>query len=117
MATKITPKKKSTEREVINIKTQAKKDITATAHKWWKAKSQNQLTEEVLETAGFLKTQQQYRFRQLSIFMRLYGNMPLFNWAGASVQKMPQTLGLPIDRPTMNVVQSCIDTLVSRLTQ
>ena len=30
---------------------------------------------------------------------------------------MTPTQGLPIDRPTMNVIQSCVDTLVSRITQ
>ncbi len=43
--------------------------------------------------------------------------MPLFGMAGTSLNRMSQNNQLPLDRPTMNVVQSCVDTLVSRLTQ
>lgn len=85
--------------------------------KWWLANSKKDLCDEVLSSVEFLKTQQQYRHRQASVFARLYGNMPLFNFAGSNLNKMSVTNNLPIDRPTMNVVQSCIDTLVSRITQ
>lgn len=85
--------------------------------KWWKANSKKELSEQVLSSVDFLKTQQIYRHRQASIFARLYGNMPLFNFAGSSLNKMSVTNNLPLDRPTMNVVQSCVDTLVSRITQ
>lgn len=113
---KISPRKQG-ERETVVIKTKPKDQNSPTGHQWWKARSQQELCEQVIETAAFLKEQQQYRFRQLAIYMRLYGNLPLFNWAGSSMQKMPTNLGLPMDRPTMNIVQSCIDTIVSRLTQ
>ena len=109
--------KKQGERESVNIKTKSKDQNSPQGHKWWRAKSKQELCEQVIETASFLKEQQQYRFRQLAIYMRLYGNLPLFNWAGSSVQKLPTNLGLPMDRPTMNIVQSCVDTIVSRLTQ
>jgi hypothetical protein len=46
----------------------------------------------------------------------MYGNQPLFGWAGSSFAKMEQK-SLPMDRPTMSVVTSCIDTLVSRISQ
>lgn len=85
--------------------------------KWWKANSKKDLCDQVLSSVEFLKTQQQYRHRQASVYARLYGNMPLFNFAGSNLNKMSVTSALPIDRPTMNVVQSCIDTLVSRITQ
>lgn len=84
---------------------------------WWKAASKKEKGEQLIGVAAFLKTQQQYRYRQASIYTRLYGNQPLFNVVGTSIQKMNLSNMLPIDRPTMNVVQSCIDTLVSRLTQ
>lgn len=86
-------------------------------YKWWKANSKRELCEQLLSTVTFLKEQQQYRYRQAAIYARLYGNMPLFNFAGSNLNKMSTTSSLPIDRPTMNVVQSCIDTLVSRVTQ
>lgn len=84
--------------------------------KWWNAKSNNDLTNQVLSTVSFLKQQQQWRFRQAGIFSRLYGNQSLYNFAGTSAKIAPNQ-NLPMDRPTMNVVQSCIDTLVSRITQ
>ena len=92
-------------------------DATDQGYKWWLANSKKQTCEEVLATVGFLKEAQAYRYRQAGIYARLYGNMPLFNFFGSSVSKLGQANTLPIDRPTMNVVQSCIDTLVSRLTQ
>lgn len=112
---KVTPRKDGA-RETVNIST--KKSVSSIGgHKWWKAQSQAELCRQVIETAAFLKEQQAYRFRQLGIFMRLYGNMPLMNWAGSSLNKAGGNMGLPMDRPTMNIVQSCIDTIVSRLTQ
>ncbi|CAM6005206.1 unnamed protein product [Sphagnum balticum] len=68
-------------------------------------------------TAAYLKEGQTYRYRQTAIYARLYGNMSLFNFIGSNISKMDSNTGLPTDRPTMNVVQSCIDTLVSRISQ
>lgn len=105
---------------VIMAKTKAApKDMPSQGYKWWLAKDSNQLVEQMLSTVTFLKQNQQYRYRQAGVFARLYGNMPLFNAAGmgSNIAKTGQTTSLPIDRPTMNVIQSCVDTLVSRLTQ
>lgn len=85
--------------------------------KWWNAGSKRELAEQVIATAAFLKQQQQYRYRQASIFARLYGNIPLFGMGGTNFTQLQDNRNLPIDRPTMNVVQSCVDTLGSRLTQ
>ena len=85
--------------------------------KWWKAGSKADLCGEMLGTAAFLKETQAYRQRQTAIWARLYGNMSLFNFIGSNISKMDQTHGLPTDRPTFNVVQSCVDTLVSRISQ
>ncbi len=116
MATKITPSKRG-ERETISVKTKADSTMGPRAYKWWKAKSKAELTQQILETVSYLKEQQQYRYRQAGIYARLYGNMPLFSYAGSSMNKMSVSSNLPIDRPTMNVVQSCVDTLTSRITQ
>lgn len=114
---KITPSNRGkNERETIVVKTKNTKEA-AKAHKWWNANSKKDLAMELIETASFLKEQQQYRYRQAGIFARLYGNLPLFNAFGSAGAKMNTPQNLPIDRPTMNVVQSCIDTLVSRITQ
>jgi hypothetical protein len=104
---------------VISVKTMPDRSKSPKqGHKWWKANSKKDLLDQVLETVGFLKEQQSFRYRQAAIFARLYGNMPLFNWVGSNLNKLGGTnQSLPIDRPTMNVVQSCVDTLTSRITQ
>lgn len=111
--------RKGTERDQITVKTMANPKTDRQVYKWWKAKSKAELAEQVLSTVTVLKEQQQFRYRQSGIFARLYGNRPLFNYIGSGINKMmtQNNSSLPIDRPTMNVVQSCIDTLTSRVTQ
>lgn len=104
-------------RDTITVSTTSSKKTPTQAYKWWNANSQKELWQQTLDTVGFLKESQQYRYRQASIFSRLYGNMPLFNFIGSNINKANVGQQLPIDRPTMNVVQSCIDTLVSRISQ
>lgn len=111
---KITPRDES---KTVRVKTRSGNDNSPSGYKWWSAGSKKDLAAQVIQTASFLKEQQQYRYRQAAIYARLYGNMPLFNNMGSSLNKLSAVNMLPIDRPTMNVVQSCIDTLVSRVTQ
>lgn len=112
------PKKKDGEREVIVVKTQSgPKKIEAQGYKWWLAQSKQELADQMLSTVSYLKQTQNYRVRQAALFARMYGNLPLFNFAGSSVQKSMSGNNMPADRPTMNVVQSCVDTLVSRISQ
>lgn len=113
---KITKSDRSASDTVV-VKTQKNKNGPNQAYKWWEASSQKELADQLISTAGFLKEQQQYRYRQAGIYARLYGNMPLYNFVGSNLNRMNLSSSLPIDRPTMNVVQSCIDTLVSRVTQ
>lgn len=100
----------------IVMSTKDKKDNKQVAQ-WWKAKDDNQLRNELLGTAVFLKESQGYRMRQASLFARLYGNLNLFNFVGTQASKMDQGNQLPMDRPTFNLVQACTDTLVSRISQ
>lgn len=102
----------------MSVKTKAsERNITPRGANWWRAKSKAELQSAVLDTAAYLKEQQAYRWRQASIHARMYGNLPLASYAGSNLQKMNTPNNLPIDRPTMNVVQSCVDTLVSRIGQ
>jgi hypothetical protein len=110
--------RKESNSEVVYAKTKQEKQKTPQGWKWWNARTNDELKNQVLESATFLKTQQQYRFTQAGIYAKLYGNQPLYNFAGSNLGKiMGSTQNLPVDRPTMNVVQSCIDTLVSRISQ
>ena len=112
---KITPRK---ERDSIIVKTKPKEVKTnSQAYKWWDANSKSELADQMLSTALFLKEQQAFRFRQSAIYSRLYSNTPLNNFVGSGFNKMSPTSNLPIDRPTMNVIQACVDTLASKITQ
>lgn len=104
-------------RSKVNVKTQANSKNEYKPYKWWQAGSKKELGEQLLDTANYLKQNQLYRFRQIGIFARLYGNLPLFNMVGSGMQKANMANNLPTDRPTMNVVQSCTDTLISRISQ
>lgn len=100
----------------VTFSTSASKRVSQ-VEKWWLAKNKNDLTGQVIGTAAFLKESQNFRFRQTAIFSRLYGNMSLFNFIGSSASKMDHNTGLPTDRPTFNIIQSAVDTLVSKISQ
>jgi hypothetical protein len=107
----------SGERDTIVVKTRDN-SLKAGPAAWWKGKSEEDRALGLISTATFLKEQQAYRFRQASLHARLYGNMPLTGFYGSnSMGKLSNSSQLPMDRPTMNVIQSCVDTLVSRITQ
>jgi hypothetical protein len=84
---------------------------------WWTGKGEKEICDQMLTTAVFLKDSQIYRQRQIAIFAKLYGNQSLFNFIGTNVKKLSQATSLPYDRPTFNLVQSCVDTVVARIGQ
>lgn len=90
---------------------------TKSVYKWWLAKNEDDLCKQLLGTVTYLKESQNYRQRQTAIYARLYGNMSLFSFAGTNMSKMDQSTGLPSDRPTLNIVQSIVDTKVARIGQ
>ena len=85
--------------------------------RWWEAGDAKALCAQILTSAAYLKESQSYRQRQIALYARLYGNMSLFNFVGTNVAKLDTQTGIPADRPTFNLVQSCVDTLVSRISQ
>lgn len=111
---KITPRSNDT---TVIVKTKSREAAQDQPGMWWKADSKQERCNQLLSTAILLKEQQQFRIRQAGIYARMYGNMPLFGWAGTTFNRLAQHSQLPIDRPTMSVVTSCVDTLVSKLTQ
>ena len=84
---------------------------------WWLAEDEKSLAAELTSVASYLKTIQTYRIRQLAVSVRLYSGLSVYSYAGSNVSKLDRTKGLPEDRPTFNLVQACVDTLISRLTQ
>jgi hypothetical protein len=103
----------------IKIKTKPRGDLAGigTLQQWWLAETPAQLTEELTATAGYLKTNQTFKLRQLAVDVRMYAGLSIYNYAGSSIQRMDRTRTLPDDRPTFNLIQACTDTLVSRLGQ
>jgi hypothetical protein len=85
-------------------------------YKWWNATNPQDRCAQTISTAQYLQKNQQYRVKQASIFNRVVSGKPLMNYALNS-KLLDVSNQLPIDRPAMNVTYSCVDTLVSRLTQ
>jgi hypothetical protein len=110
---KVTPSKAKSS---ITFKT---KDISESSviTPWWEQKESDMAAGFLLTSAAYLKESQAYRYRQAAIYARLYGNQSLYSFAGNNISKMDQTYGLPQERPTFNIIQSAIDTLVSRISQ
>jgi hypothetical protein len=92
-------------------------DQTLTLSQWWLEDNADKAAAQMLTSAAYLKESQAYRYRQAAIYARLYGNQSLYSFAGSNMSKLDQTMGLPQERPTFNLIQSVTDTLVSRITQ
>lgn len=109
-------KKEKTDRKIILAQTTDKSKLPIQSYQWWFAENDHDLCEQLISTANYLQKTQQYRIKGASIFSRLYSGKGLMNYALNS-KVLDTSNQLPVRRPTMNVTQSCVDTLVSRLTQ
>lgn len=103
-------------KEVVVDPRSKKTKETPTAYKWWLAQNDNDLCSQLLSTTEYLKRTNQMRIRQASVFTRLFSGKPLYNFL-ASNATLDNSNQLPIGRPTANVCYSCVDTLVSRISQ
>lgn len=117
----VTPKSKkpgrdTTERKTILAHTTDKPKDSIQSYQWWHAQNDKDLCQQVISTGNYLQKTQQYRVKGASIFSRIYSGKGLMNYALNS-KILDTSNQLPVRRPTMNVTQSCVDTLVSRLTQ
>lgn len=103
----------------IKMKTKATRDgETPMLAEWWKNEKDDQkLASELCTTAAYLKKSQTYRLRQLAVDVRLYCGLSVYSYAGSNVSKMDKSKTLPDDRPTFNLIQVGVDTLVSRVAQ
>lgn len=103
--------------ERIKMKTQARKDPIAEISEWWIFDTPEKVAAGLCSTAAYLKTNQTWRMRQLAVDVRLYCGLSVYTYAGSNVSRMDQTRTLPEDRPTFNLISSCVDTIVAKLTQ
>lgn len=112
---KITPR---VENNTIRVKTTTNGRANDMPSDWWNGNNKKEIAQKMMGTVAFLKQQNQYRYRQAAVYAQMYGNMPLFGWVGSYLNKMRNmNHQMPIDRPTMSVITSCVDTLVSRISQ
>jgi len=111
-------RKEAGERTTIQAHT-TNKDVRriATVASWWKSTGKRQLQNELLSSFEYLKRTQNHRYRQIAVFSRLYGSIPLMGVVGTNLTKVGLSGTVPIDRPTFNAIQSCSDTLVARISQ
>ena len=84
---------------------------------WWNASNKEELAGQMLSNVTYLTDYNQYSYRQLALYARMYSNTPLYGFAGTNFSTMNTQAQIPADRPTVSVVNSCVDTLVSRITQ
>lgn len=108
--------KKATKEIVVKTKSNVKNKEMDQSYKWWLAQTDEELVMQLLSTTNYLKKTSQLRIRQASIFTRLFSGKPLYNYL-SNVGTLDNSQQLPIGRPTANVVYSCTDTLVSKVTQ
>jgi len=107
---------RNSKRKTLVAKTTEKTKLPISSYQWWNAQSDDELCSQVISTANYLQKTQQYRIKGASIFSRIYSGKGLMNYALNS-KILDTSNQLPVRRPTMNVSQSCVDTLVSRITQ
>jgi hypothetical protein len=85
-------------------------------YQWWLEEKPDERAQKLVTTFRYLEKNQNFRLKKASSYSRLYSGKPLFNYAMGSKQ-LDTSNQLPIDRPTMNVTYSCIDSLVSKISQ
>jgi hypothetical protein len=103
--------------KTITAKTRADADPKVRHYRWWTQSDPKELAESLFAVVKYLKENQNWRQHQSALYARLYSNLPIWNYLGINLSKMNVQYRFPNERPTMNVVQSCIDALVSRMTQ
>ncbi len=103
--------------KTIKAKTRSTPDPKKQNYQWWLKDNKKEMAESLFAVVKSLKENQNWRQHQAALYARMYSNLPIWNYLGVNLSKMNVQYRFPSERPTMNVVQSCIDALVSRLTQ
>lgn len=81
---------------------------------WWKA-SKTELPANVAGILKFLQEHQGARITQQLVSARLYGNLAMMGINGLTYSKMASVQNGLRDRVSYNVVQSCVDTVTSKM--
>lgn len=105
-------------KDVIHVGKKRDPDPKVRNARWWAIKDKSELAGSLFAVAKFLKEKQAWRQDHAALYARMYGNLPIWAYLGTGQGKLNvQYQKMPNDRPTLNVVQSCIDALISRMTQ
>jgi hypothetical protein len=100
----------------ITVKTQPNSTIQRRSD-WWNADTKNELADVMLANVAYLTEYSYQMYQQAALYARMYSNTPLYGFAGTNFTSIHTKHAFPENRPTMSVVTSCIDTLISRITQ
>lgn len=82
--------------------------------RWWTSDKKD-LAQNIADIINTLSKYDSPRQTQLQISSRLYGNVNMLGLNGLSFTKVSAVTNAIRDRVTFNVIQSCIDTLVSKM--
>jgi hypothetical protein len=88
---------------------------TSNNYFWWK-ESDDKIHESVIPYLDHLDRKQSYRSGDNLTFMRLYGNAEILGLQAYQYAKTESSYNVQ-NRVTMNIVQSMIDTVVSKITK
>lgn len=84
-------------------------------YNWWTLKG-DKIAQSVFSYVTFLDTDQSYRQNENFKFMKMYGNFDLFNLRSYQYLRTEQSNNTQ-NRVTLNIVQSMIDTVVSKVSK
>lgn len=87
-----------------------------TSRKWWLL-DDYEMSQAIVSTVTSMANADAKRQTQYQISARLYGNSNIMGINGLSFSKIQSTQATLKDRVSYNVIQSCVDTLVSKLTK
>lgn len=87
------------------------------SRKWWLMDNETEMAQSVVGTVTSLANADAKRQTQYQISARLYGNTNIMGINGLSFSKIQSTQATLKDRVSYNVIQSCVDTLVSKITK
>lgn len=85
-------------------------------NQWWRYEGAQLASSVTLALEG-LRAAQSMRLRQLALSTMLYGGRPAFQVFGKNQLRLARSSAVPLGRLTYNVIQSAVDTLVSKVSQ
>ena len=111
-----TPSFEDFEEKSKRLKNPVKKQMGQQSVQWWKADEANMPGTVMAHVAAIIQSDRG-RIESYNTYGKLYGTWTPTFWNGYSLANSGKPTAPMRDRLTYNIVQSCIDTLVSRIAQ